>query len=67
MTMKSAATEAVRPYLLPFATSLPAIMLTEAFYKFGSFTLELVGFIATWAAVYGITRVIAKVARLLAR
>lgn len=64
MTMKSATTEAVRPHVLPFATSLPAIMLTETFYKFGSFTLELVGFIATWAALYGITRVIAKVARL---
>jgi hypothetical protein len=37
-----------------------SLVVTEMFFKFGSFTLELVGFAALWGGLYGLTRLFVR-------
>lgn len=37
-----------------------SLTVTELFFKFGSFTLELVGFAALWGGLYGLTRLFVR-------
>lgn len=48
---------AARRELVPFAA---AFGIAELFYKFGSFSLELVAFIATWIVLSGAQRLIVR-------
>lgn len=41
------------------ATWMTAMFIAETFFKFGSFTLEAFGFLATWGTLYAIVRPIA--------
>jgi hypothetical protein len=48
---------AARYELIPFVL---AFGIAELFYKFGSFSLELVAFIGTWLALSAVQRLIVK-------
>lgn len=37
-----------------------SLVVTELFFKFGSFSLELVGFAALWSGLYGLTRLFVR-------
>ena len=39
---------------------LPALLVAELFYKFGSFSLEGLAFLATWYAISGVVGMIAR-------
>lgn len=52
--MKRTRITAVRPKTLAQAgTGVVSLVLAEAFYKFHSFSLECLAFLATWAILYG--------------
>jgi hypothetical protein len=59
--------EAARDTGHAFAKHLPLVLcggaslyVTNAYFKFGSFALELVGFAALWAALFGLTRLFVR-------
>lgn len=41
------------------ATWMTAMFIAETFFRFGSFTLEAVGFFITWGVLFGMVRPIA--------
>jgi hypothetical protein len=44
-------------------TFVASLVVTELFFKFGSFSLELVGFAALWGALFGVQSLVAKAVR----
>ncbi len=47
-------------YLSLAPSFVASLAVTELFFKFGSFTLELVGFAALWGGLYGAQALVGK-------
>lgn len=53
-----------RAKALALAPSFVAsLVVTELFFKFGSFSLELVGFAGLWAGLFGVQSLVARALR----
>ena len=57
--MHAQATDRPR-YLAAAPTFVASLVVTELFFKFGSFSLELVGFAALWGALFGLQSLVAR-------
>ena len=44
-----------------------SLIVAEMFYKFGSFTLECLGFLATWLVLDALVSLVARIGRAFAR
>lgn len=53
--------QATSRYLALAPTFVVSLVVTEVFFKFGSFSLELVGFAALWGGLYGIQALVERV------
>ncbi len=53
--------QAASRYATLAPTFVASLAVTELFFKFGSFTLELVGFAALWGGLYGVQALVGRV------